>query len=35
MARPPLRVLFCCTGVGILNRGIRLFVRSVFKTVWQ
>ena len=25
MARAPLRVLFCCTGVGILNRGIEPF----------
>ena len=30
MARPPLRVLFCCTGVGILNRGIELFFREAF-----
>jgi hypothetical protein len=35
MTRPPLRVLFCCTGVAILNRGIRPFFRSDFKTVWQ
>ena len=30
MARAPLRVLFCCTGVGILNRGIELFFREAF-----
>ena len=30
MARPPLRVLFCCTGVGILNRGIESFFREAF-----
>ena len=35
MARAPLRVLFCCTGVGILNRGIEPFFRSDFKAVWQ
>ena len=26
----PLRVLFCCTGVGILNRGIESFFREAF-----
>ena len=30
MARAPLRVLFCCTGVGILNRGIESFFREAF-----
>ena len=35
MASAPLRVLFCCTGVGILNRGIEPFFRSDFKAVWQ
>ena len=30
MARPPLRILFCCTGVGILNRGIESFFREAF-----
>jgi 1,2-diacylglycerol 3-alpha-glucosyltransferase len=30
MARGPLRVLFCCTGVGILNRGIESFFREAF-----
>ncbi len=30
MASAPLRVLFCCTGVGILNRGIELFFREAF-----
>lgn len=26
----PLRVLFCCTGIGILNRGIESFFREAF-----
>src|SRR5262245_22047293 len=30
MARASLRVLFCCTGVGILNRGIESFFREAF-----
>jgi 1,2-diacylglycerol 3-alpha-glucosyltransferase len=30
MSEPPLRVLFCCTGVGILNRGIESFFREAF-----
>jgi 1,2-diacylglycerol 3-alpha-glucosyltransferase len=30
MARTPLRVLFCCTGVGVLNRGIESFFREAF-----
>jgi 1,2-diacylglycerol 3-alpha-glucosyltransferase len=30
MASAPLRVLFCCTGVGILNRGIESFFREAF-----
>jgi 1,2-diacylglycerol 3-alpha-glucosyltransferase len=30
MPRAPLRVLFCCTGVGILNRGIESFFREAF-----
>jgi glycosyltransferase involved in cell wall biosynthesis len=30
MARPPLRVLFCCTGVGLFNRGIESFFREAF-----
>ena len=30
MAEAPLRVLFCCTGVGILNRGIESFFREAF-----
>ena len=30
MARAPLRVLFCCTGVGIMNRGIESFFREAF-----
>ncbi len=27
---PPVRVLYCCTGVGILNRGIETFFRDAF-----
>ena len=30
MNRAPLRVMFCCTGVGILNRGIESFFREAF-----
>jgi 1,2-diacylglycerol 3-alpha-glucosyltransferase len=30
MARARLRILFCCTGVGILNRGIESFFREAF-----
>jgi glycosyltransferase involved in cell wall biosynthesis len=30
MASKPLRILFCCTGVGVLNRGIESFFREAF-----
>src|SRR5688572_2246035 len=30
MRSSPLRVLFCCTGIGILNRGIESFFREAF-----
>jgi glycosyltransferase involved in cell wall biosynthesis len=30
MTEAPLRVLFCCTGVGILHRGIESFFREAF-----
>jgi glycosyltransferase involved in cell wall biosynthesis len=30
MPSAPLRVLFCCTGVGVLNRGIESFFREAF-----
>jgi hypothetical protein len=30
MRSSPLRVLFCCTGVGVLNRGIESFFREAF-----
>jgi glycosyltransferase involved in cell wall biosynthesis len=28
--QPPVRVLFCCTGVGIFNRGLESFFREAF-----
>lgn len=30
MVKQPVRVLFCCTGVGIFNRGIETFFREAF-----
>jgi hypothetical protein len=30
MASAPLRALFCCTGLGLVNRGIEPFFRSDF-----